>query len=109
MEHRFLVMWCNEGLECVVDLTNMDRMNIWNTLKDSDTTFDPHLRQMILRARFNSQRCYEIYAVSAVEGITKRDITEMFLNSPEYAAETIRRLGDKIYSDRTEKSKQVIT
>lgn len=101
-------MWCNEGLECVVDLTNMERKNIWNALKDVNTTFDPHLREMILRARFNPQRCYEIYTVTAVNGISRSDIVGMFNNSPQHAADTIRKLGDKIYSDRRE-SKQVIT
>lgn len=108
MEHRFLVMWCNEGLECVIDLTRLEQQNIWNALKDENVPkFDTNLRHLILRARVNSQRHYEIYSITAQDGITKNDIAEMFDNSPQHAADTIRNIGYKIYSDRAT-TKQVI-
>jgi len=58
------------------------------------------LNMVLLRARFNPQRHYEIYAVTAEDGIDDKDITEMFNNSPQVAADTIREKGTKIYSDR---------
>lgn len=101
MDHRFIVMWCCEGLECVVDVTNLERQNIWNALKDSPSPkFDVNLRHLIVRAKANPQRFYEIYAVTAQEGISRRDIEDMFQNDPQTAADTIRDLGYKIYSDR---------
>jgi len=54
----------------------------------------------MLRARFNSQRHYEIYTFNAVEGIGEQDIRDMFDNNPQMAADTIRRVGHCMYSDR---------
>jgi hypothetical protein len=58
-----------------------------------------------LRARYNSQRHYEIYIFDDVSLITKDDIVEMFEASPQTAADTIRRIGTVFHSDRqTEKA-----
>jgi hypothetical protein len=54
----------------------------------------------MLRAQVNSQRRYEIYVVNAVDGITTDDIREMFETDPQCGADTIRRLGEQIFSDR---------
>jgi hypothetical protein len=61
-----------------------------------------------LRARFNPQRHYEIYIVTATPGIDKDDIREMFENNPQTAADTIRRIGHKYYSDRAQEDRVVI-
>jgi len=54
------------------------------------------------------QRAYEIYSVDATDGISAEDITQMFNYSPQNAADTIRKLGFKIYSDRATKKSKVI-
>ena len=53
-----------------------------------------------LRARYNSQRHYEIYIFNAQEGITKEDIQDMFDADPQTAADLIRKHGHRYYSDR---------
>jgi hypothetical protein len=63
---------------------------------------------MILRARFNSHRHYELYAITAMEGITGSDIEGMFEAAPNEAAKTIRNIGVKLYSDRVVKKRVVI-
>lgn len=107
----FVVMWCNEGLECVIPATNPDHEEIMAILKgvNPDTSVARTVGMMMMRARFNSHRCYEIYGVAAVDSITKEDIEEMFENAPQEAAETIRRLGNQIYSDRATPSRIKIT
>jgi hypothetical protein len=107
-DRTFIVMWCSEGLECVVDITSIERKNSWAILKGEPTTALPNLNAMVLRARYNSQRSYEIYLVTAVPEITEQDIAEMFENSPQEAADLIRERGRQIYSDRANKSKVVI-
>lgn len=109
--NNFLVCWCSEGLEYVVATTEIERQNIINILSDKPIDDSLHyiLNVLILRARANSQRFYEIYSVSAVDGITKEDIEEMFKNSPQEGAKTIRKLGQKIYSDRQVPSRIKIT
>jgi hypothetical protein len=60
-----------------------------------------------LRARFNTQRNYEIYLITAVPGIDVDDIRSMFEADPQAAAETIRRIGEKFYSDRETKERAI--
>ena len=69
----------------------------------------PNLNHLMLRARYNSQRHYEIYQVEATEGITADDIRHMFEAAPQQAADTIRRLGHCYYSDRAKSDQVVIT
>ena len=104
-------MWCNEGLECCIDVTEDQQRRMWQQLKGepvSDSKI-PNLNHIILRAKINSQRHYEIYTCEAVDGITALDIREMFEASPQSAADTIRRLGHCLHSDRAERHKVLIT
>ena len=103
-EHNFLVMWDCNGLECVIDITEQEQMRAWAQLQGQDGPSMTNLNMLVLRARYNSQRHYEIYAVTAQEGITREDIAQMFEDSPQIAADTIRRLGRCIHSDRVDKS-----
>jgi len=109
MNHNFLVMWCNEGLECVVDLTEDEKNRTWSALKGKPPVSQlPSLHHLILRARYNQQRHYEIYTVEATEGITADDIRDMFENSPQTAADTIRERGNCLHSDRVKDDRVLI-
>ena len=33
MSHQFLIMWCNEGLECCIDITEDQQQRMWERLK----------------------------------------------------------------------------
>jgi hypothetical protein len=103
MSHQFLIMWCNEGLECCIDVTEDQQRRMWQQLKGEPVSASaiPNLNHLLLRARYNSQRHYEIYSVEATDGITAEDICEMFEASPQTAADTIRRLGHCLHSDRS--------
>lgn len=105
--NSFLVMWCNEGLECVIPYTNPAHDELIAVLsnKPMKNDIERTLFAMKMRARYNTQRHYEIYTVDATDGITKEDIEQMFENAPQIAADTIRKLGQVIYSDRAEPTK----
>jgi hypothetical protein len=45
--------------------------------------------------------------ITAQPGITEEDIREMFENNPQSAADTVRRIGHKFYSDRETKEKAI--
>jgi hypothetical protein len=111
MSHQFLIMWCNEGLECCIDVTEDQQRRMWQKLKGEPVseTAIPNYQHLLLRARYNSQRHYEIYSVEATDGITAEDIREMFEADPQSAADTIRRLGHCLHSDRAERQRVVIT
>jgi hypothetical protein len=84
---------------------------MWQTLRGEPVseTAIPNYNHLLLRARYNSQRRYEIYTCEAVDGITAEDIREMFEASPQTAADTIRRLGHCLHTDRSEKHRVAIT
>jgi len=62
----------------------------------------------MLRARYNTQRHYEIYIVTATDGITAEDIRKMFETNPQMSADTIRRIGQCVHSDRVQEDCVVI-
>ena len=111
MSHQFLIMWCNEGLECCIDITEDQQQRMWERLKGQPLreTAIPNYNHLLLRARVNSQRHYEVYSVEATDGITAEDIQDMFEASPQTAADTIRRLGHCMHSDRATKDRVLIT
>jgi hypothetical protein len=105
--NQYVVMWDCNGLEAVQKVPD-----------PADTTFAvlqgkkppkmPNINMWALRARFNSQRNYEIYVISADSGIGEQDIVSMFEADPQTAADTIRRLGHKFYSDRAAQPRAIV-
>jgi hypothetical protein len=113
---RFVAMWDMLGLEALINVTQIEKEheewekeNIFRILKDQDKTLKPAhvpLEMMILRARANSQRHYEIYAFDSE--LSEQDIRETFETSPQVIVDAIRNIGHKFYSDRTNNKLQVI-
>ena len=58
---------------------------------------------LAMRAKFNSHRFYEIYAIDVDDGITSDDIKDWFESAPQEMADLIRKRGRKLYSDRRDK------
>ena len=106
--NTFAIMWDCHGLEAVEKVPG-----------PADTTFAilankplpqmPKIMHWQLRARYNSQRHYEIYIITAAAGIDENDIRAMFEANPQTAADTIRRIGEKFHSDRLESNRIAIT
>jgi hypothetical protein len=103
-------MWDCNGLEYIGDITADDQRMIVESLKGNNSPrralANPYHLQ--LRAQFNPQRHYEIYFVTATEGITEADIRDMFEADPQTAADTIRRLGAVFYSDRASQKVAIV-
>lgn len=111
-DNLFIVSWDSYGLEAVVPFNNIEQERIMDILAGRpviDMKLENTIFAMQLRARMNPQRFYEIYAVWAVDGITKEDIEEMFENAPQLAAETMRKIGQKLYGDRAVPERTKIT
>ena len=103
-------MWDCNGLEYIGDITADDQRMIVESLRGKesprrDLANPYHLR---LRAQFNQHRHYEIYFVTATDGITEADIRDMFEASPQTAADTIRELGTVFYSDRATQKAAIV-
>jgi hypothetical protein len=95
----FAIMWDCYGLESVIQLPDPADAT-FALLKNQEPPKMPNLSHWKLRARYNPQRNYEIYIITAESEIEKNDIVEMFNAAPQDAADTIRRIGEKFYSDR---------
>jgi hypothetical protein len=121
--NTYIISWDQTGLEAVVDITEniargnaFEREKIWDLLKDPGRT--PHnewvhevnhmVGIMMIRARANPQRHYEIYSINTDASISKEDLIQMFEDSPQTAADLIRGRGNKLYSDRANKRDRVI-
>lgn len=121
--NTYIISWDQTGLEAVVDITEnitrgnaFEREQIWDLLKDPGRTprnewvheVNHMVGIMMIRARANPQRHYEIYSINTDDSIGKEDLTQMFEDSPQTAADLIRGRGNKLYSDRANKRDRVI-
>jgi hypothetical protein len=102
MSNLLLVSWDCNGLEAVINVTDYEKETTWATLKNEDppAKLSSMVNHLMLRARANSQRHYEIYTMQVAEGISDEDIRGMFDADPQGSADLIRDRGNKIYSDR---------
>jgi len=109
-------MWDMTGLECLINVTAIQKQheqwekeNVWRILKEQNKTVKPAnvpLDMMIMRARANSQRHYEIYTFDSE--LSEKYIRETFESDPQVIVDAIRNVGHELYSDRVVKKTQVI-
>lgn len=103
--HRFLLFWDCYGLETVVDMDGYDRKRIEAALKDEpykDVDVGELIPKLKLRARYNPQRNYEMYAICMPDGVTEEHVKEMFEANPQGMATLIRERGLCLYGKNAE-------
>lgn len=100
----FLVMWDCHGLESVINITEYEKDTAWLMLQDRKParSIGSIYNALMLRARYNSQRHYEIYSIWVDDSVTEEDLTEQFEENPQGMADLIRERGRKLYSDRVD-------
>lgn len=102
---KFLAMWDCNGLEYLEDISEYefwDQEQTLELIKGNKTKSNPlwsRLSHMKLRAQFNPQRNYEIYAFTSDDS-TVKEFKAMFKDCPQAIVDLIRANGVKIYSDR---------
>lgn len=100
---KFICMWDMHGIERVIDITDFESedeqnlMSVISTGQPIKSKFHSLLQGMLVRATYNNQRNYEIYAISTDDGITCEQIVDMFNQSPECAANSVRACGIKVF------------
>lgn len=104
----YILMWDCYGLESIIDISGKRYDALAATLADKPLPIIPELQGMMLRARVNSQRNYEIYAL-VTDGIEESTLREMFEDDPQGSAELVRARGTKIFSDRQPTDRRVIS
>jgi hypothetical protein len=60
-----------------------------------------------MRARFNPQRNYEIYAIDCSKELDEAFWRARWEDDPQFCADLIREKGLKIYSDRATKERVI--
>ena len=101
-------MWDCEGLECLFDITDLEGDNFMSTLKGETCKTPFNIGTMMLRARYNSQRSYEIYIFDTDETMDYDFVKDMFDTDPQVIVNSIRGNGRKLYSDYKPNNKKVI-
>lgn len=107
---HWLVMWDMNGLESVFNLTEWEtrreiweKSKIWAELKEQKHDSPPPkipFKNLILRAKFNTERHYEIYTFASDEDISdQQDIVDWFDADPQSAVNWIRENGRKVFGE----------
>ena len=104
---KYLAMWDCYGLECIFNLTKWEQDAIWAKLKDEPSPKLPSLQTLLLRARYNSQRHYEIYIFNTDDTLSEKSVKEAFEHSPQFMADFIRKNGHCLFSGRETKEKVI--
>ena len=105
-KNAFIFSWDQEGVEAIVPITQYehhDKQNLMRILREQPTERNPLngiIQMLLMRARFNPQRCYEIYAVDCSEDMDEKFWREQWQEYPQETADLIRERGHRLFSDR---------
>ena len=111
-----LAAWCSDGFECLQDITSMhpdnyEKGQIIEALKGNTPQANPlshQISMMKLRARFNSQRQYEIYIFTTGDDVDFKDIEDWMIGDAQNLVDWIRKNHyTKIHSDYYRKHNQI--
>jgi hypothetical protein len=115
-ENNFLVVWDMLGLESIFsvdealnEVESYEKDKTWKILKGESVGKRPNpipLQMLIMRARYNSQRSYEIYSFKT--NMSMNEVRKLFADDPQPIVDWIRANGNKIYSDYVKSKSKVI-
>ncbi len=120
----FLLSWDQHGLESLLDLTTLESLRqqeeqyrMLKILSDPDA-IDPGdqtgaalnrtVQSILLRARVNSQRHYEVYTIQVDPSVTEQMMWQMFTDSPQTAADLVRERGNRLWSNRASTNIKIV-
>lgn len=104
--NAFIFSWDQLGIEGIVPITqyeDWDKVQLMEVLKDNQKENNPLNRiinNMTMRARFNTHRHYEIYAIDCDPELDEAFWKARWETDPQWCANLVRKKGYKIYSDR---------
>ena len=106
-KNAFIFVWDEFGIESIIPITKyeeVDKLNTWARIKGEDpirNPLDTIIRNLLMRARFNNQRAYEIYAVDCNPEFTESYWQDQWNTYPQECANIVREKGEKLYSNRS--------
>lgn len=98
---RFLLFWDMHGLETAIDIDDSIQSRVEAILKDSSPVpqdISTLIACLTMRATYNIDRNYEMYAIGMPHGTTVEDIFGMFDVNPNKMAALVRSKGIKLLS-----------
>ena len=113
-KNAFIFSWDQLGIESIRPITQYEYHEQENTMRllreqpRIRNPLDGVVRNLLMRARFNPQRHYEIYAVDCTEGMDEKFWREQWDEYPQETAELIRDRGHKLYSDRATNEDRIL-
>lgn len=105
----YIVSWDNLGVEFFEEITehhpdNWAKNFLFDSIKQSkklEKNFSFNVQHLVMRAKMNSHRHYEIYVFISNDDIGPDDITSWFKTDPQSFADWVRENHSyKIYSNR---------
>jgi len=107
----YIAMWDRDGLEYLFNLSQWDRKRVLAEL--TGVSLPPqekpaHPGHLVMRARVNSQRHYEMYTFTVDNNIDEGTLRQAFIDNPQPIVDHIRVNGSCIHSDRRNSDKPVI-
>jgi len=114
-KNAFIFSWDQLGIESIVPISQYkfhEQENTIRLLREQKSINNPLnniVRGLLLRARFNGQRHYEIYAIDCTEDMDEEFWRDQWQEYPQATAELIRERGHKLYCDRANKKQVKIT
>lgn len=112
--NAFIFSWDTFGIEAIIPITayeNIDKDNLMNILAERPKKANPLdsiIFNLIIRARSNAQRHYEIYAIDCDSSLNEDFWRTKWKTDPQFCANLIREKGHKLYSDRLKSNDSVI-
>lgn len=107
--NTYIVSWDCLGLETIVNATELEQERVMDILSNQTSKRNNNVGQILatltLRARFNTQRHYEIYSIDVDEAVTEEDLKKSFEDHPQAMADLIRKQGRQLYSDRVDSNR----
>ena len=107
-ELSFIFSWDKFGIESIIPIDSykeLEQQNLLRLIKGEaplKNNLDKTIFLLIMRARANPQRNYEIYAVNCHHELTEEFWKHQWESHPQQTAEVIRNHGQKLYSNREE-------
>ena len=110
--HLMLIMWDMYGVESVIDVTARQQNQLFDMIRGSDQ-FNQWLNQtincLILRARANGQRNYEVFSIWVDKSIDADTLRAEFADSPQLMADLVRSRGNRIFGSANPTHRRVIS
>lgn len=114
-KNAFIFSWDQLGIESIIPISEYEQWekeNLIRLLKDEQAIRNPLdsiLHSLLIRARANSHRHYEIYAIDCDVSLDEEFWKEQWSKYPQATADLIRERGHKLFSDRANRKEVKIT